>query len=264
MNFSTMFDDMKATTSSNAAVSRFSNRAENYARFRPGYPSDIFPFLQSELGLTGKTQIVDIGSGTGLFAEPLLQHGFSVTGIEPNDDMRNVAEARLKKYPSFKSINATAEETGLTGNSIDLITIAQTFHWLDPVATRHECQRILAPGGQVVLAWNRQKGDSAFEQQYNALREKYGIAERSSVQVDPVLIADFFSPNTSLSKIFPNKQLLDFEGLKGQLLSKSYIPLPGHESYDAMITDLIRLFVNYNENGLVGIEYETLVIWGTL
>ncbi len=255
---------MKATTSNSTAVSRFSNRAENYARFRPGYPGEIFPFLENELTLTSDTHIVDIGSGTGLFAEPLLERGFSVKGIEPNDDMRKVAESRLKKYSLFESVNATAEETGLPESSIGLITIAQTFHWLDPVATRYECKRILAPGGQVVLAWNRQKGDSEFEQKYNALREKYGIAERTSVQIDPVLIADFFSPNTSSTKIFPNKQLLDFEALKGQLLSKSYIPLPGHESYDEMITDLIRLFVNYNENGLVGIEYETLVIWGRL
>lgn len=259
-----MFDALKATTGDSTAVSRFSNRAENYARFRPGYPAEIFPFLEAELSLTKDTHIVDIGSGTGLFAEPLLERGFSVTGIEPNEDMRKVAESRLKKYSSFESINATAEETGLAVNSRGLITIAQTFHWLDPLATRLECKRILTSGGHVVLAWNREKGDSEFEQKYNALREKYGIAQRSSVQVDPVLIADFFSPNTSTTKIFPNKQLLDFEALKGQLLSKSYIPLPGHESYDAMITDLIRLFVHYNENGLVGIEYETLVIWGRL
>ncbi|MBO9660852.1 MAG: class I SAM-dependent methyltransferase, partial [Chitinophagaceae bacterium] len=255
---------MKTSTTNSAAVSRFSNRAENYARFRPGYPDDIFPFLEKELTLTNDQHIVDIGSGTGLFAEPLLQRGYLVTGIEPNDDMRKVAESRLKKYGGFESLNATAEETALPDNSAGLITIAQTFHWLDPVATKQECARILQPGGHVVLAWNRQKGDSEFEQKYNALREKYGIVERTPVQVDPVLIADFFSPNASSSKIFPNKQMLDFEALKGQLLSKSYIPLPGHESYDAMITDLIRLFVNYNENGLVGIEYETLLIWGRL
>lgn len=255
---------MKTTATNSTAVSRFSNRAENYARFRPGYPDEIFPFLEHQLLLTNDKHITDIGSGTGLFAEPLLQRGYNVTGIEPNDDMRKVAESGLKKYPAFKSINATAEETHLPDNSTGLITIAQTFHWLDPVATRQECKRILAPGGHVVLAWNREKGDSEFEQRYNALREKYEIAERTSVQIDPVLIADFFSPNTSSSRIFPNKQLLDFEALKGQLLSKSYIPLPGHDSYDAMITDLIRLFVNYNENGLVGIEYETLLIWGRL
>jgi ubiquinone/menaquinone biosynthesis C-methylase UbiE len=259
-----MYDDIKTTIGNNTAVSRFSNRAENYARFRPGYPEEIFPFLEKELTLTADTHIVDIGSGTGLFAEPLLQRGYMVTGIEPNADMRKVAESRLKKYSSFRSANATAEQTDLPDNSTGLITIAQTFHWLDPVAARLECNRILQPGGHVVLSWNRQKGNSAFEQKYNALREKYGIAERNSVQVDPVLIGDFFSPDTYSSKIFPNKQLLDFEALKGQLLSKSYIPLPGHELYDAMITDLIRLFVNYNENGLVGIEYETLVIWGKL
>ncbi|RYZ17009.1 MAG: class I SAM-dependent methyltransferase [Sphingobacteriales bacterium] len=208
--------------------------------------------------------IVDIGAGTGLFAEPMLRQGFSVICIEPNADMRRVGEERLKKYPLFSSIGGTAEETGLTENTVDLITVAQTFHWLDPVATRQECMRILHPEGKVVLAWNRQKGQSAFEEKYNALRAKYRIGEPGPVQIDPLLITDFFSPHIAESRAFTNRQLLDFEALKGQLLSKSYIPLPGHERYDAMITDLIQLFVAYNENGLVEIEYETLLFWGQL
>jgi ubiquinone/menaquinone biosynthesis C-methylase UbiE len=176
--------------------------------------------------------------------------------------MRRVGEERLKKYPLFSSIGTTAEDTGLKEKTIDLITVAQTFHWLDPVAARKECKRVLKPDGKVVLAWNRQKGQSEFEQKYSALRAKYRIGEPGPTQIDPVIIADFFTPHVAETKAFPNKQLLDFEALKGQLLSKSYIPLPGHQQYDAMITDLIQLFIAYNENGLVGIEYETLLFWG--
>lgn len=254
-------------TSSNATApssSRFSNRAENYARFRPGYPDEIFPFLEQNMGLKKDACIVDVGAGTGLFAEPMLRRGFSVICIEPNNDMRKVGEERLKKYPLFSSIGSTAEDTGLAAHTVDLITVAQTFHWLDPVAARLECKRILKPRGKVILAWNRQKGQSEFERKYNALRANYRIGEPGPAQIDPLLITDFFAPNIAETKAFPNKQLLDFEALKGQLLSKSYIPLPGHERYDAMITDLIQLFIAYNENGLVGIEYETLLFWGQL
>lgn len=246
------------------STSRFSNRAENYARFRPGYPNEIFPFIQKVMNLKSDALIVDVGAGTGLFAEPMLQQGFSVTCIEPNDDMRRVGNERLKKYPSFQSISATAEDTGLKENTVDLITVAQTFHWLDPVAAREEFRRVLNPHGKVILAWNRQRGQSEFEKRYNALRAKYRIGEPGPVQIDPQLITKFFTPHSFETKAFPNKQLLDFEALKGQLLSKSYIPLPGHDRYDEMITDLIQLFVSYNDNGLVGIEYETVLFWGPL
>lgn len=216
------------------------------------------------MGLRPATSIVDIGSGTGLFAEPFLKRGYSVVCIEPNEDMRKAGEERLRKYPSFQSIRSTAEDTGLAASSVDLITVAQTFHWLDPVAARLESQRILKPHGQVVLAWNRQKHQTAFGLAYTALRHRYRIGAPGPVQIDPELINDFFAPGVVSSRAFANKQLLDFEALKGQLLSKSYIPLPGHELYDAMITDLIKLFVTHNENGLVTIEYETLVYWGGL
>lgn len=245
-----------------SATSRFSNRAENYARFRPGYPEELFPFIEKTMELKPAASIVDIGSGTGLFAEPLLRSGYSVVCIEPNEDMRKAGEERLKKYPSFQSIRSTAEATGLPEQSVDLITIAQTFHWLDPVAARLECERVLKPKGKVILAWNRETKKTDFEKKYTALRAKYRIGEPGPVQIDPVLISKFFAPGIVASKVFPNEQLLDFEGLKGQLLSKSYIPLPGHELYDAMITDLIQLFIAHNENGLVRIEYETLLYWG--
>ncbi|PZR25060.1 MAG: SAM-dependent methyltransferase [Citrobacter freundii] len=245
-------------------TSRFSNRATNYAKFRPGYPPEVFPFLETELQVDHDHVIVDIGSGTGLFAEPILARGYAVTGIEPNDDMRKAGDERLKAFSRFTSVNATAEQTGLDAASVDLITIAQTFHWLDPVATRRECHRILKPGGKVVLAWNRQKAATEFELKFDDMKEKYRIDERITEQVDHSLITTFFAPNKVFEKTFANTQLLDFEGLKGQLLSKSYIPLPGHERYDDMITELIQFFIQYNENGLVKIEYETLLIWGSM
>lgn len=247
-----------------SATSRFSNRAENYARFRPGYPSALFDFIEDELHLQPADQIVDIGSGTGLFAEPLLKRSHAVVCLEPNDEMRKAGEERLKKYPSFQTIRSTAEHTGLADRSIDLITIAQTFHWLDQAATKLECTRVLKPSGHVVLAWNRESPSTEFQHKYVALRNKYRMGEPGPVQIDPDAIHAFFAPGTYTSLAFENKQQLDFEGLKGQLLSKSYIPLPGHDTYDAMITELIQLFVAYNQAGLVTIGYETLLYWGKL
>lgn len=244
--------------------SRFSNRSENYARFRPGYPSALFPFIEQQTFLNRQSEIVDIGSGTGLFAEPLLEKGYRVVCIEPNDDMRTAGEERLKKYPAFQSIGSTAEATGLPSKSVDLITMAQTFHWLDPVAARHECRRVLKPGGHVVLAWNRERNHTDFEKHYSALRDEYRIGEAAASRIDPVLISEFFSPETPSVHSFPNQQLLNFEALKGQLLSKSYIPLPGHVLYDQMITDLIKLFLDFNESGQVKIDYETVVYIGKM
>ena len=254
---------MTNTTLIVPATSRFSNRADNYVKYRPGYPEASFDFLQSDLNLHPGSTIVDIGSGTGLFSEPFLARGFSVTGIEPNDEMRRAAEHRLAGYKGFTSIATTAEDTGLEPSSVDLITIAQTFHWLDAELTRRECLRILKPGGKVVIAWNTQLQGSAIEKEYTALREKYRQTHSGGRSIDLQSINRFFDGASLREHTLPNPQLLNFESLKGQLLSKTYIPLPGDEEYEGMIGELIRLFVRSNENGFVEINHETILYYGT-
>ena len=71
---------------------RFSSRVENYVRYRPSYPSAVTDVLRAECGLAAGSAVADIGSGTGIFSEILLKHGSAVSGVEPNDAMRQAAE----------------------------------------------------------------------------------------------------------------------------------------------------------------------------
>ena len=236
---------------------RFSNRVENYVKYRPSYPQDIIPFFENTFGLRTNQRIADIGSGTGLFAELLLVKGYRVTCIEPNPEMRKAAEDKLGNYPGFSSRKHRAEHTGLRSSSVDLITVAQAFHWMDAAVTKSEFQRILKPGGHIVLAWNIRKTDTPFLYEYNLLKQQYAIDYQQPEKINESVIETFLLPSSVKYQSFPNTQLLNFDALKGQLLSASYIPLPGHESYDSMISALVKLFVEYNENGVVKMDYET-------
>ena len=69
-------------------------------------------------------------------------------------------------------------------------------------------------------------------------------------------IAAFFLPEPLTQKDFYQAQILNYEALKGQLLSSSYIPLEG-KKHEQMLLELEDLFNKYNENGVVKIEYET-------
>jgi ubiquinone/menaquinone biosynthesis C-methylase UbiE len=240
---------------------RFSNRVENYVRYRPSYPAEIVPFLESKLGLKKEDRIVDVGSGTGLFAEILLKQGYSVTGIEPNEEMRAAGDKRLGQYPGFTSRRHRAEQTGLRHESVDLITVAQAFHWMDQEKTKKEFERILKPGGHIVLAWNLKLKNSPFLESYHKLKEEFALEPQLIDKLAEEEIAEFFQPKKMNIDYFENIQMLDFDSLKGQLLSSSYIPLPDHESYDEMISRLIQLFVAHNENGFVKMAHETKVYW---
>src|SRR2546421_347990 len=123
---------------SNDTLNRFSNRVDNYVKYRPHYPAEVFDFLESE-GVLAKDHVVaDVGSGTGISAEPLLKRGYTVYGIEPNKEMREAAENLLKEFKNFKSIEATAENTGLDAHSIDAIIAGQAFHWFDKKKSKTE------------------------------------------------------------------------------------------------------------------------------
>src|ERR1700690_3813891 len=90
---------------------RFSNRVDDYVRYRPGYPPQILEVLRHDCALTPQSAIADIGSGTGLLAQVFLANGNLVHGIEPNADMRQAGENFLREYPKFRSVTGTAEET---------------------------------------------------------------------------------------------------------------------------------------------------------
>jgi ubiquinone/menaquinone biosynthesis C-methylase UbiE len=238
-------------------TTRFSNRVENYVKYRPSYPGEIIPFLENSIGLHKEQLIADIGAGTGIFSELFLKNGYHVIGIEPNEDMRQAAEHHLGQYAGFTNLNQRAEETGLNDQSIDLITVAQAFHWMDPEATKVEFQRILRPGGHILLAWNLRLQHTPFLQEYEILKQRFGIDYKLTKRADEETIRNFFGPDNYAVHSFSNIQWLDFDALKGQLLSASYIPLPGHPSYDDMISELVRLFVSFNANGVVKMEFET-------
>ena len=120
----------------------------------------MFELLEKECGLRPDWAIADIGSGTGILSRLLLQRGHIVFGIEPNDEMRRAAEGLLTGFSGFRSISATAEDTTLKSQSVDLIVAAQAFHWFDPDFARREFARILKPDGVVALIWNDRRGRS--------------------------------------------------------------------------------------------------------
>lgn len=241
-------------------TTRFSNRVENYIKYRPSYPPEIVSFLEDELGLQKEQRIADVGSGTGLFAELFLHKGYKVICIEPNAEMRKAAEDKLGKHDGFSSRHHQAERTGLKSHSVDIITAATAFHWMEPIATKKEFNRILKPGGHIVLAWNVRKTDNPFLKEYHDLKQKFST-EPPRNNIDEEVIRSFFEPRSMKTQSFANVQMLDFDGLKGQLLSSSYIPLPGHQSYDTMISTLVQLFVAYGKNGFVTMEYETKLFY---
>jgi len=243
---------------------RFSEHAAYYAKNRPRYPVEILRYLESELSFSCVSTVADVGSGTGIFSEMLLKNGNTVFGIEPNQEMRKIAEAILSTYPNFRSINGTAESTTLPDQSVDFITAAQSFHWFDLPRTKPEFRRILRQNGWVVLVWNTRRTSTPFLQAYEQLLSEAPIVSRRvrHEDINEQTLRSFLGKFREV-KLW-NYQDLDYQGLVGRLLSASYAPLPGDPYYADVIAKLREIFERHEIEGLVRFEHVTELFAGQL
>ena len=245
---------------------RFSDRVENYVRYRPSYPGTLVDSLIENIGLKPHHKIADIGAGTGIFTRLLLDQELQVTAVEPNYAMRGAADLLLGNYPEYHSVNGQSEQTGLENHSIDLITAAQAFHWFVPGKTREEFSRILTPGGHVALIWNERTLGTPFQDNYEGVLLKYGndYASINHTNISAEDVAGFFAPGRVKEYQFDNAQTVDREGLQGRVMSASYSPKPGSPGHPAMVDALDNLFDDHAADGSVILRYITRLYLGSL
>lgn len=248
------------------ATSRFSDRVENYVRYRPGYPAQVVQDLQSECGLGSSHVVADIASGTGIWTRMLLENGNPVFGVEPNAEMREAGERLLATFPKFISVTGTAEATTLANQSVDFVTAAQAAHWFDRERARREFVRILKPGGWLVLLWNERLTDSTmFLRDYEQMLLTYGTDyEEVRHERTTDAVNEFFDPAPYQEREFEMRQGCDYAGVEGRLLSSSYAPGPKHPRHAPMLRELRRIFDAGAVEGRAAFEYKTRMYFGRL
>lgn len=251
----------------NDPTERFGDRVADYVRHRPSYPPALIGFLRARGYLPPNARVADIGAGTGISSALFLEAGCKVLAVEPNAAMRAAAQHALGRRNGFHVVDGRAEATTLGDGSIDLISAAQAFHWFDSDAVRVEWRRILRRRGVVAVYWNSRRLDgSPFLQGYERLLREFGTdyAEVAERHPDDAAMSRWFGPGLREQVEFANAQRLDFDGLRGRLLSSSYAPPIGHPRHAAMISALRALFDATAHAGEVELAYRTRLFVGIL
>lgn len=230
------------------STAKFTGKAVGYARHRPSYATEFIDYLAASNTLKKGSVIADIGSGTGILTKQLLERGFCVLAVEPNADMRSVAERQLSEYLGYISVPGTAEETTLVAASVDLVVVAQAFHWFDHDRFKDECRRILKPGAKVALVWNSRDENSPVVREMDEINVRYcptyvGIS--GGIENDKLVFERFFAYGIYEFKTFRNDSVYDLEGFIGRNLSGSYAPREGEANYQPYVMALERLFFQY-------------------
>ena len=244
---------------------RFSNRVEDYVRYRPSYPAEVVTTLQRECGLNGcfdhcRHRSWHRHSEPALFVEwehrlcGGTERAYAASGVE-----------WLGGKSRFQAVAGSAEETTLAAASVDFVIAAQAFHWFDRERAKREFTRILRPGGWIVLLWNdRDETSTPFAREYEQLIVTYGkdylqVKHRNISESD---IAEFFRPARMMVRRFSNFQDFDLDGLLGRLRSSSYVPAAGERNHEEIMRAAGDLFARYQVEGQVRMEYETVMYFG--
>jgi SAM-dependent methyltransferase len=196
------------------AATGFARAADAYELGRPGYSVEALLPLGLAPGLT----VLDLAAGTGTLTRPLADSGARVIAVEP------VAEMRAALPDSVQALDGTAESIPLGDASVDLVTVAQAFHWFDGDAALREIHRVLRPRGRLALLWNRRVEDAPVNLAIDALVDPYragtpthrGEAWRAAFDR-----TSLFGPLEE--HVFANEQVLDADGLAARICSISFI-----------------------------------------
>ncbi len=245
----------------NDSIERFSDRVDNYVKYRPDYPREILEFIKEYCGLTRDSVLADVGCGPGTSSRLFLEYGCRVIGVEPNAAMRSAAFRQLSAFPFFRLVDGTSSSTTLADHSVDIAVAAQAFHWFDADRTRSEFLRILKPEGSVVLMWNiRQLDSTPFLREFELFLQRFS-RDYQTVRHENITDAeiDEFFGNKAVSRSFPNTLEFDLDGLMGRVLSSSYMPTMKDAVFPEMYEHLESLFAKHAENGRIKVFYDTRV-----
>lgn len=133
------------------AARGFQAGAAAYEAARPGYPDAAMAVLRDDVRIGPGTRVLDLAAGTGKLTRRLVELGASVTAVEPVAAMRDQLATVI---PGVALADGTAEEVPAEDGSVDVVTVAQAFHWFDAPKALAEIARVLAPGGRLAILWN--------------------------------------------------------------------------------------------------------------
>lgn len=246
------------------ARSVFTEKTADYAASRPDYPAALFETLSIVCAPVEGVTVADVGAGTGLLTGGLLKHGYRVVAVEPNLEMRRMADSLLGKLDGYRSVEGCAEAMPFDTASVHLITAAQAFHWFEVEKARGEFLRVLSAQGHVALIWNDRILDDPLHVALDEVFSEFGGAKRGALLAheDRSNVPRFFGSARPKQFTWPHAHYLDEAGLLSLVFSRSY--MPGRNSRDgrAVASRVREVFSRFAADGSVKVGYRSVAIVG--
>lgn len=224
------------TSSPAAHVDRarsFGAVAEAYDRGRPAYPADAVAWLAG-----GEARVVlELGAGTGKLTRQLVDQGHAVFATDPDEAMLAVLRERV---PEVSAKVATAEEIPANDRSVDVVVVAQAFHWFDHEVAIPEIARVLKPGGHVALVWNSRDERIPWVRRMGAI---LGRQDLDTSSAERLVHSDLFGFMEETS--FKHWQEIDRETILDMARSRSSFAVMGDDERENHLAEVLAFYDDY-------------------
>jgi len=262
----------------------FNAQTDAYEKGRPGYPEEVFSFLQDHLSakLPTNWNVIDLACGTGKFSDSLVKYfrfekPVELHGVEPVDNMRlayNNWILRTQSVLEQKRIDAsvddgTATEIPACDQWADVIFVGQAFHWFANRDSLEEIHRVLRPGGKLVLVWNLEDNSVPWVEDLRNLYESYeggvpqyrlgewiNVFKEQEQDQQPLfssLQREYFYHSTEHSK----------DTIWQRVVSKSYIASLDQSTQQDVHVKVEQILNKHNLDGMISLPHRTEVAFCT-
>lgn len=244
---------------------QFSSKAKIYDRYRWGYSPAAIEAIFSIARLSPQVSVADIGSGTGSLSQHLVARAKHVFAVEPNAEMRSVADEALSGNASFHSIAGSSEATRLPDRAVELITVGRAIHWFPPESTRSEFLRISEPGGWLAILGVPCLDEPLLSAIAKIKTEANGwdIAAAKAQREKTPLSYYFGHPDFARLK-FPATVEETWPTFLGRLASLSSAPNPDHPRYANFENASRKVFDQFKDGNLLRLEIASEVFLGQI
>jgi len=227
----------------------FAGSADSYDRARPGYEDEPLDWAFQELGLDGRSVVLDLAAGTGKLSQALAPRAGQLIAVEPLAGMRRLLAARA---PEATLLDGTAEQIPIGDGSVDAVFVGEAFHWFDGVRALPEIHRVLRPGGGLALLWHHVSWHDRepWAEQFDArLREVPAPDVRPENRPHTLRWQEAFAGNALFTPLehreFSHLTTVDAEQIVQLVLSWSYVAALPEADRERLGHDLSQIVHNH-------------------
>lgn len=221
----------------------FDRASDAYESGRPDYPVEAIDFLVKQFDIKPSSQMVDLAAGTGKFTKYLFPFNNHVIAIEPVERMRQKFSSL---YPAMQVLNGSAEYIPVVTESIDVVTVAQGFHWFNGEKALSEIRRVLKPKGKLGLIWNVRDESVSWVRELSQIIDPYeGSTPRYTSMIWKEAFDDtpYFSPLRH--SVFTYTHISTIETILDRVNSISFISALPEQDKKYVATQVKKLIENH-------------------